>query len=157
MVLINTCRSLCRCAAVHTIDAGLQMHQIEALGISTQRGTFTTWDRLPKIIILERFKQKSYSDLFSLPSWPTLILWLFTLCFFFTLIGPQGILFITSSPGMTSELQTWWIPGTDPAQWKWVSSCLQFLHLCTVSISIPVRGEAKKQVRKQQRFQKQPW
>ncbi|XP_068605189.1 putative glycerol kinase 5 [Brachionichthys hirsutus] len=26
-------------------DAGVQMHQIEALGISTQRGTFTTWDR----------------------------------------------------------------------------------------------------------------
>uniref|UniRef100_A0A3Q0STN0 Glycerol kinase 5 n=1 Tax=Amphilophus citrinellus TaxID=61819 RepID=A0A3Q0STN0_AMPCI len=26
-------------------DAGIQMHQIEALGISTQRGTFTTWDR----------------------------------------------------------------------------------------------------------------
>uniref|UniRef100_A0A3B4U8V8 Glycerol kinase 5 n=1 Tax=Seriola dumerili TaxID=41447 RepID=A0A3B4U8V8_SERDU len=26
-------------------DAGLQMRQIEALGISTQRGTFTTWDR----------------------------------------------------------------------------------------------------------------
>lgn len=26
-------------------DAGVQMHQIEALGISTQRSTFTTWDR----------------------------------------------------------------------------------------------------------------
>ncbi|XP_033182369.1 putative glycerol kinase 5 [Anabas testudineus] len=26
-------------------DAGVQMRQIEALGISTQRGTFTTWDR----------------------------------------------------------------------------------------------------------------
>uniref|UniRef100_A0A3Q3X6F1 Glycerol kinase 5 n=1 Tax=Mola mola TaxID=94237 RepID=A0A3Q3X6F1_MOLML len=26
-------------------DAGVQMHQIKALGISTQRGTFTTWDR----------------------------------------------------------------------------------------------------------------
>uniref|UniRef100_A0A8C4DSL5 Glycerol kinase 5 n=1 Tax=Dicentrarchus labrax TaxID=13489 RepID=A0A8C4DSL5_DICLA len=26
-------------------DAGIQMRQIEALGISTQRGTFTTWDR----------------------------------------------------------------------------------------------------------------
>ncbi|XP_039999147.1 putative glycerol kinase 5 [Xiphias gladius] len=26
-------------------DAGVQMHQIEALGMSTQRGTFTTWDR----------------------------------------------------------------------------------------------------------------
>ncbi|XP_038574321.1 putative glycerol kinase 5 isoform X1 [Micropterus salmoides] len=26
-------------------DAGVQMHQMEALGISTQRGTFTTWDR----------------------------------------------------------------------------------------------------------------
>uniref|UniRef100_I3JWW7 Glycerol kinase 5 n=1 Tax=Oreochromis niloticus TaxID=8128 RepID=I3JWW7_ORENI len=26
-------------------DAGIQMHQVEALGISTQRGTFTTWDR----------------------------------------------------------------------------------------------------------------
>lgn len=27
------------------IDAEVQMRQIEALGISTQRGTFTTWDR----------------------------------------------------------------------------------------------------------------
>ncbi|CAB1317879.1 unnamed protein product [Coregonus sp. 'balchen'] len=26
-------------------DSGLQMRQMEALGISTQRGTFTTWDR----------------------------------------------------------------------------------------------------------------
>lgn len=26
-------------------DAGVQMRQIEAMGISTQRGTFTTWDR----------------------------------------------------------------------------------------------------------------
>ncbi|XP_076000642.1 glycerol kinase 5 [Genypterus blacodes] len=26
-------------------DAGLHMHQIEALGITTQRGTFTTWNR----------------------------------------------------------------------------------------------------------------
>uniref|UniRef100_A0A7N8XL01 Glycerol kinase 5 n=1 Tax=Mastacembelus armatus TaxID=205130 RepID=A0A7N8XL01_9TELE len=26
-------------------DAGIQMHQVEALGISTQRGTFTTWDK----------------------------------------------------------------------------------------------------------------
>ncbi|XP_041918779.1 putative glycerol kinase 5 [Alosa sapidissima] len=26
-------------------DAGLQMNQIQALGISTQRGTFTTWDK----------------------------------------------------------------------------------------------------------------
>ncbi|KAM6919020.1 glycerol kinase 5 [Xenentodon cancila] len=26
-------------------DAGVQMHQVEALGISTQRATFTTWDR----------------------------------------------------------------------------------------------------------------
>ncbi|XP_068196661.1 putative glycerol kinase 5 isoform X2 [Antennarius striatus] len=26
-------------------DAGVHMHQMEALGISTQRGTFTTWDR----------------------------------------------------------------------------------------------------------------
>uniref|UniRef100_A0A3P9BAH2 Glycerol kinase 5 n=1 Tax=Maylandia zebra TaxID=106582 RepID=A0A3P9BAH2_9CICH len=26
-------------------DAGIQMHQVEALGISTQRSTFTTWDR----------------------------------------------------------------------------------------------------------------
>ncbi|KAM8839719.1 glycerol kinase 5 [Synchiropus picturatus] len=26
-------------------DAGIQMHQVDALGISTQRSTFTTWDR----------------------------------------------------------------------------------------------------------------
>lgn len=29
----------------HDIDAGVHMRQIDALGISTQRGTFTTWDR----------------------------------------------------------------------------------------------------------------
>lgn len=29
----------------HDVDAGAQMHQMEALGISTQRATFTTWDR----------------------------------------------------------------------------------------------------------------
>lgn len=30
---------------LHNIDAGVQMYQMEALGVSTQRATFTTWDR----------------------------------------------------------------------------------------------------------------
>lgn len=39
---VRVCVGVGACAAT---DAGVQMRQIEALGISTQRGTFTTWDR----------------------------------------------------------------------------------------------------------------
>uniref|UniRef100_A0A8K9WP04 Glycerol kinase 5 n=1 Tax=Oncorhynchus mykiss TaxID=8022 RepID=A0A8K9WP04_ONCMY len=33
------------CLSPGCLDSGLQMRQMETLGISTQRGTFTTWDR----------------------------------------------------------------------------------------------------------------
>lgn len=110
-------------------DSGLQMCQMEGLGISTQRATFMTWDRLVYVKSCDFSTESTVK--------PTELT-----CFLLLSPETQENHFIISSPGRTWGQPSWWDRGTSPALWRWgcwgSSSCQ---HICPIqTLFEPITG-----------------